>query len=102
MVLMVTAEQHLSVYGTLGTRLPLPEWTSLGGVGFTIIISNYFEYYRLTCVSAVHQGDDQGRPGHQQPPRSSISTRAWGGILEYFGRLFRNAVKLYVYVRKDA
>jgi hypothetical protein len=67
----------------------------------TVLISDYFDYYRLAAYIAERTSERIGivmgvpslidlfdEKNHSQLP---------GGILESFGRLFKNDLKLYVY-----
>jgi hypothetical protein len=73
----------------------------LAGCGMTVLISDYFDYYRLAAYLQQRTGERIGmvmgvpslinlfdEANHAQMP---------GGILESFGRLFKNDLKLYVY-----
>src|SRR5580692_4850706 len=73
----------------------------LAACGMTVLISDYFDYYRLAAYIAQRTSERIGivmgvpslidlfdEQNHAQLP---------GGILESFGRLFKNELKLYVY-----
>ena len=73
----------------------------LAACGMTVLISNYFDYFRLAAYIAERTSERIGivmgvpslidlfdEKNHAQLP---------GGILESFGRLFKNDLKLYVY-----
>src|SRR6201987_1441642 len=73
----------------------------LAACGMTVLISDYFDYYRLAAYIAERTTERVGivmgvpslidlfdEKNHAQLP---------GGILESFGRLFKNELKLYVY-----
>jgi hypothetical protein len=73
----------------------------LAACGMTVLISDYFDYYRLAAYIAERTSERIGmvmgvpslidlfdEKNHAQLP---------GGILESFGRLFKNELKLYVY-----
>ena len=73
----------------------------LAACGMTVLISDYFDYYRLSAYIAERTSERIGivmgvpslidlfdEKNHVQLP---------GGILESFGRLFKNELKLYVY-----
>ena len=79
----------------------------LGDIGFTVLISNYSEYYRLTSYFRRYTkemiGVAMGINNLLEIFNEKYYENLEGGILESFGRLFRNAVKLYVYpMKKDA
>src|SRR5487761_1451426 len=73
----------------------------LAACGMTVLITDYFDYYRLAAYIAERTSERIGivmgvpslidlfdEKNHAQLP---------GGILESFGRLFKNDLKLYVY-----
>lgn len=73
--------------------------------GHTVMISDYPEYYRLTTYLSRYTNR---RIGLTMGAHSLIDlfdeqyyTSLNGGILEGFGRLFKNNVKLYIYPYKD-
>ncbi|HEY3898799.1 MAG TPA: TonB-dependent receptor [Chthoniobacter sp.] len=79
----------------------------LAACGFHVIISDYFEYYRLAAYLAWRT---QERIGIVLGAASLIElfdekyyTALPGGILESFGRLFKNDLKVFVYpLRKES
>jgi hypothetical protein len=71
----------------------------------TVLISDYFEYFRLAAYIAWRTkeriGIVMGVPSIVELFDEKYYTALPGGILESFGRLFKNDLKLYVYpVRK--
>ena len=73
----------------------------LAACGMTVLITDYFDYFRLAAYIAERTSERIGivmgvpslidlfdEKNHAQLP---------GGILESFGRLFKNDLKLYVY-----
>ena len=73
----------------------------LAACGFTVLISDYFEYYRLAAYLAWRTKE---RVGIVMGAASLIElfdekyyTQLPGGILESFGRLFKNELRLFVY-----
>jgi hypothetical protein len=78
----------------------------LAACGFTVLISDYFEYYRLAAYLAWRTKE---RIGIALGAASLIElfdekyySALPGGILESFGRLFKNDLKVYVYpLRKE-
>ncbi len=77
----------------------------LSACGMTVLISDYFEYYRLAAYLAWRTkeriGIVMGVPSLMELFDEKYYTQLPGGILESFGRLFKNDLKLYVYpVRK--
>src|SRR6202012_4106599 len=73
----------------------------LGDIGLTVLISNYSEYFRLTSYFRRYTremiGVAIGINNLLEIFNEKYYENLEGGILESFGRLFRNAVKLYVY-----
>ena len=73
----------------------------LADIGFTVLISNYSEYYRLTSYFRRYTKEMIGVAIGINHLLEIFNEKYYenleGGILESFGRLFRNAVKLYVY-----
>lgn len=78
---------------------------SLATTGNYTLISNYFEFYRLTQYFRRYTnemiGIAMGINNLLEVFNDKYYTHLPGGILESFGRLFRNAVKLYVYPMKQ-
>lgn len=79
----------------------------LSACGMTVLISDYFEYYRLAAYIAWRTkeriGIVMGVPSLVELFDEKYYTQLPGGILESFGRLFKNDLKVYVYpLRKSA
>jgi hypothetical protein len=78
----------------------------LAACGMTVLISDYFEYYRLAAYLAWRTkeriGIVLGAPSLIELFEEKYYTQLPGGILESFGRLFKNDLKLYVYPLKNA
>ncbi len=78
----------------------------LGTLGKTVLISNYGEYYRLAQFLFRYTkkmiGIVMGIPSLREIFDEKYYTDLEGGILESFGRLFKNALKLYVYPLQDS
>lgn len=73
----------------------------IGELGHTVLISNHLEYHRLTAYFRRYTKEAIGVAMGINNLRELFSEK-WsenlpGGILESFGRLFRHAVKLYIY-----
>jgi hypothetical protein len=100
-VLMELTMNNLLSDGALDPADFLSRVDLLGDIGYTVLISNYPEYYRLTSyfrrytkeMIGVAMGVNNVREVFNQDYYSNLE----GGILEAFGRMFRNSVKLYVY-----
>ena len=73
----------------------------LGALGKTVLISDFGEYYRLAAYFFRYTkkmiGIAMGVPSLQEIFDEKYYTDLSGGILESFGRMFRNDLKLYVY-----
>ena len=73
----------------------------LAACGMTVLISDYFEYYRLAAFLATRTkeriGIVMGVPSLVELFDEKYYTQLPGGVLESFGRLFKNDLKLYVY-----
>src|ERR1700726_4151340 len=78
----------------------------LAACGMTVLITDYFDYYRLAAYPGERTSERIGivmgvpslidlfdEKNHAQLP---------GGILESFGRLFKNDLKLYVYPHRPS
>ena len=77
----------------------------LGALGKTVLISNYLEYYRL--AGYLFRYTDRkiriamGIPSLREIFSEKYYTKLEGGILEAHGRLFKNALKLWIYPLRD-
>ena len=73
----------------------------LAACGMTVLISDYFEYYRLAAFIASRTteriGIVMGVPSLLELFDEKFYTQLPGGILESFGRLFKNDLRIYVY-----
>jgi len=73
----------------------------LASYGVTVMISDYFEYYRLAAYLAWRTkeriGIVMGVPSLIELFDEKYYQQLPGGVLESFGRLFKNDLKLYVY-----
>src|SRR5438034_9417765 len=67
----------------------------------TVLISDYFEYHRLAAYLAWRTkeriGVVMGLPSVSELFDEKYYAELPGGILENFGRLFKNDLKVYVY-----
>lgn len=77
----------------------------LAACGMTVLISDYFEYYRLAAYLGRHTkkqiGVVMGAGSLKDLFEEQYYGNLDGGILESFGRLFKNDLKLYVYPLLD-
>jgi hypothetical protein len=73
----------------------------LAACGMTVLISDYFDYYRLAAYigerTSERIGIVMGVPSLIDLFDEKNHALLPGGILESFGRLFKNDLKLYVY-----
>lgn len=73
----------------------------LAACGMTVLVSDYFEFYRLAAYLAWRTkeriGIVLGAPSLIELFDEKYYSSLPGGILESFGRLFKNNLKLYVY-----
>lgn len=105
-VLMEITMNNLLAEGDLDAQDFLSRVDLLGDIGFTVLISNYSEYYRLTSYFRRYTkemiGVAMGINNLLEVFNEKYYEHLEGGILESFGRLFRNAVKLYIYPMQQA
>ncbi len=77
----------------------------LAASGATVLISDYFEYYRLAAYLGRYTkkriGITMGVPSFLELFDEKFYESLEGGILEAFGRLFKNDLRLYIYPLKD-
>jgi hypothetical protein len=106
-VIMEITMNNLLAAGALDAQDFLQRVDLLGELGFTAMISNYSEYYRLTSYFRRYTkemiGVVLGINNLLEIFNEKYYEHLEGGILESFGRMFKNAVKLYVYpMRQEA
>jgi len=77
----------------------------LAATGKTVLISDYFEYYRLAAYLARYTSQPiavtMGLASLQDLFKEEYYANLEGGILEAFGRLFTKDLRIYVYPLKD-
>jgi hypothetical protein len=104
-VLMEMTLKNLTEGGVIDHRDFLDRVDLLGSLGKTVLISNYGEYYRLAAYLFRYTkkmiGVVMGVPTLRELFEEKYYADLEGGILESFGRLFKNALKLYVYPLRD-
>src|SRR6202789_165597 len=104
-VLMEITMNNLLSEGALDARDFLSRVDLLADIGFTVLISNYSEYYRLTSYFRRYTKEMIGVPVGINNLLEIFNENYYEnlerGILESFGRLFRNAVKLYIYPMRE-
>lgn len=106
-VLMEITMNNLLASGDLDADDFLARVDMLGHIGFTTIISNYSEFYRLVSYFRRYTKEMIGVAMGINTLLEIFNEKYYdnleGGILESMGRMFRHAVKLYVYpMRQDA
>jgi hypothetical protein len=78
----------------------------LGALGKTVLISDFAEYHRLAAYFFRYTkkmiGVAMGVPTLKEIFDEKYYADLQGGILESFGRLFRNDLKIYVYPLQEA
>jgi hypothetical protein len=97
--------RNLRAEGEVDRRDFLARADLLAACGMTVLISDYYEYSRLATYLA---GRTQERIGIVMGVPSLLDlfdeenhTHLQGGILESFGRLFKNDLRLFVYPMRD-
>lgn len=93
--------KNLQANGEIDLRDFLARADTLAACGLTVLISDYFEYYRLAAYLSQYTKKriaiTMGAGSLHELFDEKYYTRLDGGILESFGRLFKNDLKLYVY-----
>jgi hypothetical protein len=91
---------------TIDARDFLDRADILATLGRTVMISNYGEYHRLAAYLFRYTkktiGLVMGVPTLREIFDDKYYADLDGGILESFGRLFKNALKVYAYPQADA
>jgi len=104
-VLMEMTLKNLTDSGVIDHKDFLDRVDLLGSLRKTVLISNYGEFYRLAAYLFRYTkkmiGLAMGVPTLKELFEEKYYTDLEGGILESFGRLFKNALKLYVYPYQD-
>lgn len=105
-VLMEITMNNLLAGGELDAADFMSRVDMLGDIGCTVLISNYSEYYRLTSYFRRYTKEMIGVAMGINNLLEIFNERYYehleGGILENFGRLFRNSVRLYIYPMQQA
>jgi hypothetical protein len=104
-VLMEMTMRNLATEGGIDHKDFLDRVDILSTLGKSVLISNYGEYYRLAQYLFRYTkkmiGIVMGVPTLREIFDEKYYANLEGGILESFGRLFKNALKLYVYPTQD-
>ncbi len=93
--------RNLQANGDIDLKDFLARAEALSACGLTVLISDYFEYYRLAAYLARYSKKKiaitMGAGSLAELFDEKYYTQLDGGILESFGRLFKNDLKLYIY-----
>jgi hypothetical protein len=104
-VLMEMTLNNLIHAGEIDPKDFLARADILGALGKTVLISNYGQYYRLAAYlfnfTKKMIGITMGVPTLKEIFDEKYYEDLPGGILESFGRLFENDLKVYVYPQRD-
>ena len=105
-VLMEMTLKNLTDQGAIDHKDFLDRVDILGTLGRPVLISNYAEHFRLAAYLQRYTkkmvGFAMGVPTLWEIFDEKYYTGLGGGILESFGRLFKNDLKLYVYPLREA
>jgi hypothetical protein len=104
-VLMEMTLKNLSASGEIDHVDFLDRVDTLGALGRTVLISNYGEFHRLASYLFRYTkrmiGITMGIPTLKDIFEEKYYDDLEGGILESFGRLFKNDLKFYIYPYRD-
>ena len=96
---------NLQADGDIDERDFLDRVDVLGKLGYTVIISNFSEYYRLidyfSSYTKGNIGVAMGVNNLLMVFDEKYYKNLSGGILEAFGKFFRNGMRVYLYPYKD-
>tara|TARA_R110002096_G_scaffold42144_20_gene113808 strand:- start:5477 stop:6880 length:1404 start_codon:yes stop_codon:yes gene_type:complete len=104
--IMEITMKNLMASGKIDYRDFLARADMLVAAGMTVLISDYFQYYRLAAYLSRYTkkkiGITMGIGSLRELFDEKYYTELEGGILESFGRLFKGDLKLYIYPLKDS
>jgi hypothetical protein len=104
-LLMEITMRNLLSAGEIDLSDFLARADALGAVGKTVLISDYFEYYRLAAYLTRYTAGPiavaRGVANLLDLFNAKYYTEPEGGILVSFGRLFTKDLRLYVYPLRD-
>ena len=104
--LMEITMRNLKATGEIDNGDFLARADVLAATGATVLISNYFEYYRLAAYLRRYTkrpiAVTMGIPSLRELFDEAFYDNLEGGILESFGRLFKNDTRLYIYPVRDS
>lgn len=96
---------NLKAEGEIDRRDFLARADVMAACGMTVLISDYFHYYRLAAYLSHYTKERiaivMGAGSLRQLFDEKYYTQLEGGILESFGRLFKNDLKIYCYPLLD-
>jgi len=105
LVVMEMTLKNLASGGQIDHRDFLDRVDILSTLGKTVLVSNYAEFHRLAAYLFRYTknkiGIVLGVPTLREVFDEKFYGDLEGGILESFGRLFKNDLKLYVYPEQD-
>lgn len=97
--------RQLLVDGKLDLADFLARADLLAAAGKIVLVSNYFEYYRLACYLARYTSEPiavtMGVSSLLDVFKEEYYSGLEGGILEAFGKLFTKNMRIYVYPYRD-
>ncbi len=103
--LMEVTMRHLLVTGEIDLNDFLARADVLAATGKIVLISDYFEYYRLAAWLTRYTTEPialtMGIPSLRDLFTEQYYVDLEGGILEAFGRLFTKDLRIYVYPWRD-
>ena len=101
LVILEMTLRNLNAQGRINYQDFLDRADLLGTLGYPVLISNYDTHYRLASFLFRHTqkpiGLVMGIPTLREIFEEKYYNKLDGGILEAFGRLFKNDLKMYVY-----
>jgi len=104
--IMEITMRNLKAGGEIDRRDFLARADVMAACGMTVLISDYFEYYRLAAYLSRYTREriaiTMGAASLRELFDEKYYTSLDGGILESFGRLFKNDLKIYCYPLADA
>jgi hypothetical protein len=93
--------RHLAEQDVIDPRDFLERADTLGALGLTVLVSNYARYFRLAAYLVRHTKQQVAIAMGLRRLREMFDDKYYsdldGGILEAFGRMFKNDLKLYIY-----
>lgn len=93
--------RHLAERDVIDPRDFLERADTLGALGLNVLVSNYARYFRLAAYLVRHTKHQVAIAMGLRRLREMFDEKYYsdldGGILEAFGRMFKNDLKLYIY-----